>query len=181
MQIVLIIILLIYIWRIYQGIRRGLIDEIGALANIVMVSIAVITGVTLIESIIQKNLIAFLVSGIILLILLIAWKVIKIIFCSLSFIAKLPILSSLNRFFGFIAGVAEATIISWVLLTLITSIEVYVGDTLIIEEIGQNVFVNFLYENNMLHEGLQKIIDIFVPSSETISISDSVIFELKKI
>ena len=81
MQIILIIILLIYIWRIYQGIKRGLIEEMGALASILLISVAVITLVTLIESILLKNVIAFLVTGIILMILLIAWKVIKIIIC----------------------------------------------------------------------------------------------------
>ncbi|MBE5852667.1 MAG: CvpA family protein [Lachnospiraceae bacterium] len=170
MQIILIIILLIYIWRIYQGIKRGLIEEMGALASILLISVAVITLVTLIESILLKNVIAFLVTGIILMILLIAWKVIKIVICSLGFIAKLPLLSSLNKLFGFLAGVVEATVIAWAVFTLLTSVEVYVGNVLILDGARQNVFVNFLYENNMLHEGLQKIIDIFPPSTEPISI-----------
>ena len=64
----------------------------------------------------------------------------------------------------------EATVIAWAVFTLLTSVEVYVGNVLILDGARQNVFVNFLYENNMLHEGLQKIIDIFLPSTEPISI-----------
>lgn len=162
MQIILIIILVIFIWRVYQGTKRGLIDEIGALANILLSAIAVVAIVTMIESIILKNLIGFLVTGIILLILLIAWKVIRFIICSLRVIAKLPILNSLNRMLGLLAGLLEATLISWVILTVITSFDIYIGGVHIIEEIQRNPFVNFLYANNLLHEGLRRTIDIFV-------------------
>jgi len=163
MQILLILILIIYIWRVYQGARKGLIDEVGALANILIVSLGVIAFVTLIESIIQKSLIGALVTGIVLLILLIAWKLIRFIICLLRFIAKLPILNSLNHLLGLLTGVLEATIISWVVLTVITSFNIYIGDTLIIEEIQKNPFISFLYANNLLHEGLHRMIKIFIP------------------
>ena len=65
MYIVLGTVVLIYIWRIFRGSRAGLIDEAGALADIVIVSFAVVAGIVVIESALEKNLIGFLVAGII--------------------------------------------------------------------------------------------------------------------
>ena len=47
MYIVLGIVILIYIWRIFNGSRNGLIDEVGALADIVIVSAMVVAGMIL--------------------------------------------------------------------------------------------------------------------------------------
>ena len=124
MYIILIVVALIYIWRIFQGSRNGLIDEVGALADIVIVSLAVVAGIVVIESALGKNLIGFLVSGIILLIILIARKLLRLVFCSLGLIAKLPILSGLNRLFGTIAGVVEATVIVWVGFAVISCLRI---------------------------------------------------------
>ena len=44
MYIVLGIVILIYIWRIFNGSRNGLIDEVGALADIVIVSAMVVAS-----------------------------------------------------------------------------------------------------------------------------------------
>ena len=70
MYIVLGIVILIYIWRIFNGSRNGLIDEVGALADIVIVSAMVVAGIIVIESVLGKNLIGFLVAGIIFLVIL---------------------------------------------------------------------------------------------------------------
>ena len=51
MYIVLGIVILIYIWRIFNGSRNGLIDEVGALADIVIVSAMVVAGIIVIESV----------------------------------------------------------------------------------------------------------------------------------
>ena len=162
MYIILIVVALIYIWRIFQGSRNGLIDEVGALADIVIVSLAVVAGIVVIESALGKNLIGFLVSGIILLIILIARKLLRLVFCSLGLIAKLPILSGLNRLFGTIAGGIEATVIVWVGFAVISCLRSPIDGEPLVALITENKFLNFLYQHNMLYNFIQKIIGIFV-------------------
>ena len=141
MYIILIVVALIYIWRIFQGSRNGLIDEVGALADIVIVSLAVVAGIVVIESALGKNLIGFLVSGIILLIILIARKLLRLVFCSLGLIAKLPILSGLNRLFGTIAGVVEATVIVWVGFAVISCLRIPIDGEPLVALITENKFL----------------------------------------
>ncbi len=162
MYIILIVVALIYIWRIFQGSRNGLIDEVGALADIVIVSLAVVAGIVVIESILGKNLIGFLVSGIILLIILIARKLLRLVFCSLGLIAKLPILSGLNRLLGTIAGVIEATVIVWVGFAVISCLRIPIDGEPLVTLITENKFLNFMYQHNMLYNFIQRIIGIFL-------------------
>ena len=162
MYIILIVVALIYIWRIFQGSRNGLIDEVGALADIVIVSLAVVAGIVVIESALGKNLIGVLVSGIILLIILIARKLLRLVFCSLGLIAKLPILSGLNRLFGTIAGGIEATVIVWVGFAVISCLRIPIDGEPLVALITENKFLNFLYQHNMLYNFIQRMIGIFL-------------------
>lgn len=162
MYIVLIVVALIYIWRIFQGSRNGLIDEVGALADIVIVSLAVVAGIVTIESILGKNLIGFLVAGIILLVILIARKLLRMIFCSLGLIAKLPILNGLNRLLGTLAGVIEATVVIWVGFAVISCLRIPINGEPLVELITTNKFLDFLYQHNVLYNFIQRMIGIFL-------------------
>ena len=146
MYIILGIVVLIYIWRVFSGSRNGMIDEVGNLADIVIVSFAVVAGIVVFESALGKNLIGFLVSAIILLVILIARKLIRLVFCSL----------------GLIAGIVEATAVIWVAFAVIGCMRIPVNGQPLVELIRANLFLNFLYEHNMLYNFIQKIIGIFV-------------------
>lgn len=152
---------LIYVWRIFVGSRRGLIDEVGRLADIVIISLAVIAGIVLAESILGKNLISSLVSGILLLIILIARKLLRFIFCSLGLIAKLPLLNGLNKFLGGLAGIAEATVVIWVAFAVISLLNIPVGGERLVNLVIANRFLNFLYQNNMLYRFIQRMTELF--------------------
>ncbi|MBD5552289.1 MAG: hypothetical protein HDQ96_14135 [Lachnospiraceae bacterium] len=162
MYIVLAAVILIYIWRVFSGSRNGLIDEVGALADIVIVSFAVVAGIVIVESVLGKNLIGFLVSGIILLIILLARKLIRAVFCSLGLIAKLPLINGLNKFLGTLAGIIEATVVVWVAFAVISCLKIPVKGQPLVELITQNRFLDFLYQHNLLYHFIQTVIGIFL-------------------
>lgn len=161
MYIVLGAVVLIYIWRIFCGSRNGLIDEVGALADIVIVSFIVVAGIVVLESALGKNLIGFLVSGIILLIILLARKLIRLVFCSLGMIAKLPLLNGLNKFLGVLAGIVEATAVVWVGFAVISCLKIPIKGQSVVELIQENIFLDFLYRRNLLYNVIQRVIGIF--------------------
>ena len=162
MYIVLGIVILIYIWRIFNGSRNGLIDEVGALADIVIVSAMVVAGIIVIESVLGKNLIGFLVAGLIFLVILIARKLIRVVFCSLGLIAKLPLLNWLNKFLGTLAGVIEATVVVWVGFAVISCLNIPINGEPLVTLITANRFLDFLYRHNLLYNFIQRIIGIFL-------------------
>lgn len=162
MYIVLLIVVLIYIWRIFSSSRNGLIDEVGALADIVIISFAVVACIVVIESVLGKSLIGFLVSGIILLIILIARKLLRTIFCSLGLIVKLPLLNGLNKFLGTLAGIIEATVVIWVGFALISCLNIPVNGQPLVELLTTNRFLDFLYRHNLLYNFIRRIIGVFL-------------------
>ena len=162
MYIVLLVVIAVYIWRVFCGSRSGLIDEVGALADIVIVSFAVVAGIVLVESAIGKNLIGFLVSGIILLIILLARKLLRAVFCSLGLIVKLPLLNGLNKFLGLLAGIVEATVVIWVGFAVISCLKIPVNGEPLVDLIMQNRFLAFLYGHNLLYNFIQRVIGIFL-------------------
>lgn len=162
MYIVLGAVVLIYIWRVFCGSRNGLIDEAGALADIVIVSLAVVSGIATAESALGKNLIGFLVSGIILLIILIARKLIRLVVCSLGLIAKLPLLNGLNKLLGTIAGIAEATVVVWVGFAVISCLKIPVNGQPLTDLIRENRFLDFLYQRNLLYNFIQRMMGFFM-------------------
>lgn len=161
-NIVFLLVLILYIWRITRGSTQGLVGEVSAFADIVIVCFLVIVGITFFDSILNKNLISLLISGILFLVVLIARKVIKAVFCSLQVIAKLPLLSHLNQFLGLLAGVIEATLIVWVFYAFLPAISAVIPGNAIMDRITSNTFLNYLYFHNDLDGFVQAITHFLV-------------------
>ena len=164
MPVVLIIVIGIYIWRVFAASRKGLIDEIETLIDIIIISFGVIAAIVVVNSILHKNLIGFLVSGIITTIILIARNLIRIIFTPFRLITQLPIIKSLNRILGLLTGILEGTILAWVFLAVILCWKENIGDQVFLMQIQENTFLNFLCEHNILGNFIYKITSIFQSS-----------------
>ncbi len=80
---------------------------------------------------------------------------------SLQIIAKLPLLSSMNKLLGFLAGVVEATVLVWVIFSVVSYLRIPIQGEFLPEMVAENTFLNFLYEHNLLYNSIQKVIQIF--------------------
>ena len=80
---------------------------------------------------------------------------------ALDLISKLPVLNSLNKTGGAIAGLAQGLFVVWVLCILlgIFSGTEFAAKTL--EQIQANVFLSYLYDNNLLLKGVIELVKIF--------------------
>lgn len=160
MYTVLIVVLLLYIWRIYSATKKGFVEEVENLSLIVMISVGVIAAITCLDSVINRNLIAFLITGIVLLALLIARKIIRSVFSLLGLLAKLPIIRRTNRLLGFAIGILEATMLAWGMLAILSRMGLALSGMDIISQIENNTFLMFLYEHNFLQNLMGQLIDI---------------------
>lgn len=162
MNVLFIIILILYIWRIGKGSREGFVSEIGTLADICIVSFMVADLVTVADSIIDKELISFLTSAAVFLIILLARKVIRAVFCLLKWIARLPLLNSLNQVLGLIAGALEATVIVWAFYTFLPDLSSFLPGDIVMKQVTSNTFLNFLYLHNELGTLVQTVAHLLV-------------------
>ena len=65
MSVMFYVVIGIYIWRVFAASRKGLIDEVETLIDIIIIAFGVVSSIVVISSVLSKNLISFLVSGII--------------------------------------------------------------------------------------------------------------------
>lgn len=98
------------------------------------------------------NMIACVLTFIIVLLIL------RILVNVLDLVAKLPVLSAMNRLGGVVAGAAEGILIVWLMFFIITlckSSEMCQG---LLNDINQSAFLKLIYENNLIEYILLRVI-----------------------
>lgn len=98
------------------------------------------------------NMIACVLTFIIVLLIL------RILVNVLDLVAKLPVLSAMNRLGGVVAGAAEGILIVWLIffvITLCKSSEMCQG---LLNDINQSAFLKLIYENNLIEYILLRVI-----------------------
>lgn len=87
--------------------------------------------------------------------------VIKIILKVLDIVDFIPVVGQLNKLLGGVLGVAEIILIMWVVFTVLRVLENVPQIAVIVENIKSSVFVNVLYNNNVVYDFLSNLFSIF--------------------
>ena len=92
----------------------------------------------------ESKIVAFIVSYIIVMIIM------KITILSMEMISKIPVLHNINKFLGFVAGLAEGFFILWFiyLIPMVVVPEVFCNIMML------NPILKVLYENNLLFNAI---------------------------
>ncbi len=98
---------------------------------------------------------AILSGAVFLIALILAIIVIKVIEHLLKLVNKIPILGAINRGLGILAGGFEGLIIVWVIFMAVSLFAGAGSEGPVIRQIEGNIFLSFLYQNNLLWQLLQ--------------------------
>ena len=105
MNILLIIVILIALWRGYAGLKKGVVNEVRMLFSLVLTILVIALAILLYTSVKENNtrnivlfVIAILIAGL-------AARLISLIFKSLSAIADLPVFRFADRLLGMAFGI----------------------------------------------------------------------------
>ncbi len=97
-----------------------------------------------------SDIVAFLLAFIV------VTAVVRIFLYVLDIIGHLPVIGGLNRLAGGVLGLGTALIIVWVLFIAITVLYDWAISKLFLQNIAENEFLQFLYNNNILMKYLTK-------------------------
>ena len=149
--VILIISILIPIAFAFNGHKKGFIKLAVTLlfmaANLVL-SIYINSYISnfIIEytNLPDSKLVAFIISYIIVMLIL------KITVLSMEMISRIPVLNGINKFLGFVAGLAEGFFVLWFsyLIPMVVIPELFSG------LMNSNQVLSFLYNNNLLFNAL---------------------------
>ncbi|MGN0377303.1 MAG: CvpA family protein [Suilimivivens sp.] len=119
--VTLIIIALIFIWRIIAGFRKGMVQEIISLIAMVVAGFCMILILGAVGSYLNKEIGQLIQFVIVLMVVCLVYRLVNILFTSLQLISKLPVIKGIDKLLGVVVGLAEAGLIVGILIYFIKS------------------------------------------------------------
>lgn len=114
--IAIVIILLIFIWRIAAGFRRGMVQELIALIAVAVAGFCIVLILGAIGSYMNKEIAKVIEIAAVLFVVCLVYRLVHVLFTSLELISKLPIIKGLDKLLGAGLGFIEAAVIIGVLV-----------------------------------------------------------------
>lgn len=112
----LIVIAIIFIWRMGVGFRKGMVQEIISLIAMAVAGFCVILILGAVGSYLDREIGRTIQMVVVLFVVCVVYRLVHTLFTSLELISKLPIIKWLDKLLGIVVGFVEAALISGILV-----------------------------------------------------------------
>ena len=157
MNYLLIIILLVFVWRIAIGYKRGMVKELQAFVTFLVTSASIILVCKTITAYKEADNIIMIINILILTILGISFSILKMVFFSAKAIVKLPVIHLADKILGIVMGAAEVVFSIWALCLFLDTFSKGIFVKMALAYIKDNSFLLYLYNNNLLEKLFEQI------------------------
>ena len=117
--IALIIIALIFIWRVATGFRKGMVQEIVSLIAMAVAGVCIFLIMGAVGNYLNHEIGKMVQIIAVLLVVCLVYRLVHILFTSLKLISKLPIIKGVDKLLGALIGCVEAALIVGILVYLL--------------------------------------------------------------
>lgn len=148
MNVLLIVLVILAVWRGVRGMKIGLVDEVGHLLTLVISLFVISLGILLYTSIKSNDTKNIVLSVIMLILTGLAARLVNLVMKSLSTIAHLPIISALNSLLGIAIGIAEIVVVLWIVYVVVANFDTGTFGGQIMEWTEQSEILQKLYDMN---------------------------------
>lgn len=107
----LVIIAIIFIWRMIAGFRKGMVQELISLIAMAAAGVCVVLILGAVGSYMEKEIGKTVQMVAVLLVVCLVYRLVHVLFTSLELISKLPIIKGVDKLLGIVVGFAEAVVI----------------------------------------------------------------------
>lgn len=150
MNIMLLIVLVVMIYKIVEGYKKGMVKEIISFVSLLVMCVVVVLIGAGLHSYMEKRILGIVIAVLLLTLVGIAHHLLKVVFFSAKVIAKLPIIHTGDKLLGVIAGVLEVIVILWTIYTFIMYFGMGMIGNMILEYTNQSKVLTLIYEYNLL-------------------------------
>lgn len=147
---ILLCVLALAIINIISGYKNGLVKEIINFVSMLVLSVLIVLLSSVLKSYTDKQYIQMITMIIMVLILLLAHRLLKVALDGMKLLAKLPVVSFVNKLAGAVFGVAETVVFVWFALCLFGMFDLGTVGEYINMYIGESQMLTYLYENNLI-------------------------------
>ncbi len=117
--IALIIIALIFIWRVTTGFRKGMVQEIVSLIAMAVAGVCIFLIMGAVGNYLNHEIGKMVQIIVVLFAVCLVYRLVHILFTSLELISKLPIIKGVDKLLGALVGCVEAALIVGILVYLL--------------------------------------------------------------
>ncbi len=117
--IALIIIALIFIWRVATGFRKGMVQEIVSLIAMAVAGVCIFLILGAVGNYLNHEIGKMVQIIVVLFVVCLVYRLVHILFTSLKLISKLPVIKGVDKLLWGLIGCAEAALIVGVLVYLL--------------------------------------------------------------
>ena len=124
--IFVLVVFLLFVWRIKKGFSNGIMKEIVNILSAVVSLVCVALVLLAISSLVAKALSTLVVCVFGLILLGIVFKICGLIFRPILAISNVSVIGGLNKILGAVLGVGEACVLAYLLYRLLDYMNIYV-------------------------------------------------------
>lgn len=150
MNILLVVLAVILIWRVSAGMKRGVVRETIAFVNVIFAALVLGLVCMIFNAYHAENYLGIVLLMVGIVALSIIYSLLKIVFFSAKVVSKLPVVSSVDRLLGLVIGVAETLIIFWAMCCVFMYVDLGVLEEQIMMMVGNSELLTWLYQYNLL-------------------------------
>lgn len=157
LNLLTIIFLVVLIYKVIQGYKKGMVKEIISFISLIVLCIIVGLLGTGLKSYLNKEIINVIAAFLLLCLMGVAHHLLGLIFFPAKMIAKLPIVSWLDKLLGMVVGALEIVLIMWTIYAFIMTLGLGMIGQHILAYTEKSPFLLWLYQNNYLVAWISKL------------------------
>lgn len=157
MNLLTVIFIILIILYIGKGFKKGFAKEVNGVISLFMALIVLSIVFLLIASILEENVRTTVIAVILLLVVSFLYRFVNMLVKSVEVLAKLPVISLVNRLLGAIAGATKVLIAFWIMYVMIASFPTGQFGELIMTWTKQSTLLINIYNKNYIAHWIMSI------------------------
>lgn len=158
MNILSIVVLIVLLWKITQGYKRGMVKEIISFVSLIVLCIVAALIVNGMQSYMEKQFVGVVIAVLLLCVVGIVHHLLGVVFFSAKLISKLPVIHWADKMLGAVAGVLETVLILWTVYLFIMKTGLGMLGQQILVYTQENPILSWLYRYNFLAMWVEEIL-----------------------
>lgn len=158
MNILAIVVLIVLLWKITQGYKRGMVKEIISFVSLIVLCIVAALIVNGMQSYMEKQFVGVVIAVLLLCVVGIVHHLLGVVFFSAKLISKLPVIHWVDKLLGVVVGVLETVLILWTVYLFIMKSGLGMLGQQILVYTQENPILSWLYRYNFLAMWVEEIL-----------------------
>lgn len=158
MNYLLVLVILSFVWRMAAGYKQGMVKELKSFITFLVSAVSIALICKTVNAYIHEAGMDMVISIFLLIILGIAFKILKLAFFSAETIVKLPVIHLADKVLGIVMGAAEIVVLLWaffLVLDMLYQFQLGIFAKMVAAYIKDSGFLTYLYDNNLFKKLLE--------------------------